>query len=352
MTEPAVLVKDLTRDFVSRPPLAKRLRGKQSKVVQALRDVNLEVKDGELFGLLGPNGAGKTTLIKILCTLLLPTRGEARVGGYDVVKDAMRVKETINMVTGGESSGYGILTIRENLWMFSQLYGIESKEALARIDELIKLVGLEEQADQKLHKASMGQKQKMNFCRGFVTDPRILFLDEPTVGLDVEASRVIRAFIKKWVKGSGSDGHESKTVLLTTHYMAEAEELCDRVAIINDGRIVACDSPEGLKRMVKRDTLLELVTTSFPGDPFAGIAGVRSKTSRADAARGTISTRFVLDGEAPVADIISVLGRDGIKLVELKKEEPTLEDVFLKLCGRGLANGEAPPAGGGGGGQA
>ncbi|HLF06703.1 MAG TPA: ABC transporter ATP-binding protein [Thermoplasmata archaeon] len=346
MQEPAVRTEKLCRDFVTRPSFTRRLKGKKTKTKHALREVDLEVREGELFGLLGPNGAGKTTLIKILCTLLLPTSGTAVVGGHDVVREPMKVKEKINMVTGGEWSGYGILTVIENLWMFSQLYGIDSAEAHARIDELIKLVGLEEEAEKKLHKLSTGQKQKMNFCRGFVTDPEILFLDEPTVGLDVEVSLVLRAFVRKWVKGG-----RGKSVLLTTHYMAEADELCDRVAIINDGNIVACDTPSSLKRLVRSDAVLELVTTAYVSDPFAGIPGVRSRTSSADAGRGTITSRFVLEDESPVGDLVSALGKNSIKLLELRKEEPTLEDVFLKLCGRGLG-GDAKVEGSGGGGAA
>jgi ABC-2 type transport system ATP-binding protein len=349
MVGPAVLTSALSRTFVSRPPFTARLKGKPTKTKDALRDVGLEVPEGELFGLLGPNGAGKTTLIKILCTLLLPSSGRASVAGHDVVVEPMKVKEAINMVTGGEWSGYGILTVRENLWMFSQLYGIDSKEAHERIDQLIGLVGLEEQADSKLHKLSTGQKQKMNFCRGFVTDPRILFLDEPTVGLDVEVSRVLRAFVRKWVKGAPAGGGGRKTVLLTTHYMAEADQLCDRVAIINDGRIVACDTPARLKRLVRSDTVLELVTSQFVKDPFEGIAGVRSRQATQDLARGTVTTRFVLDSEDPVGDLISALHRDGLKLLGLRKEEATLEDVFLKLCGRGLGGDAPEPVGGGGG---
>jgi ABC-2 type transport system ATP-binding protein len=190
----------------------------------------------------------------------------------------------------------------------------------------------------------------MNFCRGFVTDPRILFLDEPTVGLDVEVSRVLRAFVKKWVNGA-SPTEERKTVMLTTHYMAEADELCDRVAIINDGRIVACDTPAGLKKLVRQDTVLELDTSEFLGDPFDGIPGVRSRQSTPDPARGVTTTRFVLESEAPVGDLISALGRVGVKLHGLRKQESTLEDVFIKLCGRGLG-GDAPAPESGGGGAA
>src|SRR5205085_2152567 len=196
----------------------------------ALNDVNLEVQPGELFGLLGSNGAGKTTLIKILTTLLAPSTGSAWVDGLDVTRQTQAVRERINMVCGGETSGYGILTVRENLWLFSQLYGVARKEASYRIDRLLAAVGLAEWADTRISHLSTGLRQKMNFCRGFVTNPRILFLDEPTLGLDVTAARTVRKFVRNWM-----DERPGRTMVLTTHYLAEAEELCDRVAIVHRG---------------------------------------------------------------------------------------------------------------------
>ncbi len=235
--------------------------GKGDKVqAKALDDISLQVEEGELFGLLGPNGAGKTTLIKILATLLLPSAGSVKVLGHDVVKDYNKIRARINMVSGGEISGYGLLTVRENLWMFSQFYGIPRKVAKQRIDELLERFGLLDKADAKVRTISTGQRQKMNVIRGFVTDPDLIFLDEPTLGLDVNASLVIRDFLRKWVKDT-----PGKTMLLTTHYMVEADELCDRVAIIDQGRILACDSPSNLKRMLKRATTFDIETTAFPG---------------------------------------------------------------------------------------
>src|SRR5207245_9964779 len=181
----------------------------------ALDNVNLEIKPGELFGLLGSNGAGKTTLIKILTTLLAPSRGSASVDGLDVVAQAQAVRQRINMVSGGETSGYGVLTVRENLWLFSQLYGVPHKEARCRIDRLLAAMELQEHADRRISHLSTGQRQKMNFCRGFVTNPKILFLDEPTLGLDVTSARAIRVFLREWMREK-----PDRTLLLTTHYMA------------------------------------------------------------------------------------------------------------------------------------
>src|SRR3989454_2723424 len=254
--ELAVETKALTRVFKPRRKIFKKRQaenGGGEAPVTALEAVDLEIREGELFGLLGPNGAGKTTLIKILCTLLLPTTGVAKVAGFDVTKDPFPIRTRINMVSGGETSGYGLLTTRENVWMFSQFYGVPSKVAKPRVDELLHTFGLWEKRDAKVRTLSSGQRQKMNMIRGFVTDPDILFLDEPTLGLDVNASRVIREYVMNWVRQN-----RVKTVLLTTHYMMEADEMCDRLAIIDHGQILAVDTPERLKRGIRKETTFRL----------------------------------------------------------------------------------------------
>ncbi|MCK4443670.1 MAG: ABC transporter ATP-binding protein, partial [Thermoplasmata archaeon] len=273
----AVETKNLYRVFKRKRKSRKERKlepegGKEGKEVLALNDVNIKVKEGELFGLLGPNGAGKTTLIKILATLLLPTKGEAWVAGHNVAEKPFDVRMKINMVSGGETSGYGLLTARENVWMFSQFYGVPSKTAKARADELFEIFGLFDKRNQKMRTLSSGERQKMSMARGFVTDPEIIFLDEPTLGLDVNASRVIRKFISKWVKHN-----DIKTVLLTTHYMMEADELCDRVAIIDSGKIIACDTPDNLKRLVKRSSTLRLeIDPLKDNSKLRDIPGVRN----------------------------------------------------------------------------
>jgi ABC-2 type transport system ATP-binding protein len=305
--------------------------GKGDKVhAKALDDISLQVDEGELFGLLGPNGAGKTTLIKILATLLLPSEGSVRVLGHDVVKDHNKIRARINMVSGGEISGYGLLTVRENLWMFSQFYGIPPKVARQRMDDLLERFGLLDKADAKVRTISTGQKQKMNVIRGFVTDPDLIYLDEPTLGLDVNASLAIRAFLRKWVKDT-----PGKTMLLTTHYMMEADELCDRVAIIDQGRILACDSPSNLKRMLKRATTFDIETTAFPGmDSIPSMVGLEGYNFKTVGDRAL--TRFVVNDEAVISEIISHINSKGGRIIALGKSEATLEDVFIHLVGRGL----------------
>jgi len=324
--EPAVETRLLTRVFNPK-------KKKEGKSVRALDLVNLKIERGELFGLLGPNGAGKTTLLKILSTLLLPTSGKAFVSGFDVENEFVEVRKRINMVSGGEISGYGLLTVRENLWMFSQFYGIKSAVAYERIDDMLSKFGMLDKRTEKVRTLSTGQRQKMNVIRGFVTDPEILFLDEPTLGLDVNASRVIRDFIVDWVRKKDRD----KTVLLTTHYMAEADQLCDRIAIIDDGRILACDTPENLKKLVKASTTLKLdVTTLKDKRILDTIPGVEKFTSTDDLENNITSLRFVLNDDSAVSDIVSGVIRGGSKILALRKTEPTLEDVFIKLVGKGF----------------
>ena len=247
--------------------------------VVALDGIDLDVAPGEFFGLLGPNGAGKTTLIKILTTLLLPSAGTARIFGFDVAGDVKRIRRIMNMVAGGEQSGYGILTVREQLWMFSQFYGLPRKDGWRRVDELIEAVGFGDQAQQRVSTLSTGERQKMNFARGLLNDPWILFLDEPTLGLDVAAARSVRELVTSWKAAV-----PGRTVLLTTHYMAEADELCERIAIVDHGRILAIGSPEELKLRVQRESIFRLELDRLDGgaDALARLPGVVSAAPAAE----------------------------------------------------------------------
>jgi ABC-2 type transport system ATP-binding protein len=335
MAELAVETKDLARVFTQRRRIFRRKKdenGGAEGPVTALAGVDMEIRRGELFGLLGPNGAGKTTLIKILATLLLPTTGIAKVAGFDVAKDAFPIRQRINMVSGGETSGYGLLTTRENIWMFSQFYGVPSKVAKDRVDHLLKTFGLWEKRDAKVRTLSSGQRQKMNMIRGFVTDPEIFFLDEPTLGLDVNASRVIRDYVSNWVRTQ-----RDKTVLLTTHYMAEADEMCDRLAIIDHGQILACDTPANLKRRLKKDTTFRLEVDPLQDTTkLKAIPGVKNFSSTSDGSTSLANLTFILEDEAAVSDIVSEVVRQGSRIHHLQKSEPTLEDVFISMVGRAL----------------
>ncbi len=320
----AIQIEDLGRVY--------KIRGakkKEKKELVALTNINLAIKKGELFGLLGPNGAGKTTLIKILTTLLAPTTGKASVSGLDVYTQADQIRHRINMVSGGENTGYGLLTVRENLWMFAQFYGIDSKTANSRISRLLEIVGMTDRINTKCSDLSTGLRQKMNIVRGFLTDPEILFLDEPTLGLDVGASRDVRQFIRGWV-----DEDQRRTILLTTHYMVEADELCDRVAIINKGMVLACDTPASLKRHLRKEAIFNIDVdshNSFGGTELSKLPGVVRMDLRPQ--DGFTTLEIVLKDESVLSSVIAKFDQMGLRIRSLQKREPTLEDVFVALVG-------------------
>ena len=329
------------------PPFAievdavRRVYAAKPAPVVALEGIDLRVEPGEFFGLLGPNGAGKTTLIKILTTLLLPSSGHARVFGFDVEHDTKKIRRIMNMVAGGEQSGYGILTVREQLWMFTQFYGLTGGEGWRRVDELIEAVGLAEQRVQRVSTLSTGQRQKMNLARGLLNDPWILFLDEPTLGLDVSAARSLRELIVEWKQAV-----PGRTILITTHYMAEADELCDRIAIVDRGRILAIGSPDDLKRRVQRESIFRLELDHLVGGAaaIAQLPGVVSASEAAAApdtgARQTVVMNLVLEDDGALGQVVGALARTGSEILGLRKSEPTLEDVFVELVGRGFAESD------------
>ncbi len=323
----AIRTEDLRRVFRAKRREAK----KQKRDVVALDGVSFSVERGELFGVLGPNGAGKTTTIKILTTLLSPTSGRAWVAGVDVAADPKSVRRHIGMVSGGETSGYGLLTIEENLWMFSQFYGMDTRVARAKIKELLAVVGLADKSRTKIYHLSTGMRQKMNFVRGFLTEPEILFLDEPTLGLDVQTSHTLRGFVANWIAE-----HRDRTILLTTHAMHEADELCGRVAIIDKGRILACDAPATLKRGLQSEAIYCLRIAEL-ADAQGAVQG------RPDVGRFTqtvhddhIEVHLILSSDGALTDVLGSLQAAGGRLLSLDKREPTLEDVFLHVVGHGF----------------
>src|SRR3954447_13761609 len=226
---------------------------RKSLEIEAVRGIDFEVPEGELFGLLGPNGAGKTTTIKMLITLLLPTAGSARVLGLDVVKDAREVRKRIGYVFGGERGVYERLSGYDNLRYFAELYGVPPATQKQRIEELLELVGLKGREHERAEGYSRGMKQRLHVARGLLHDPEFLFLDEPTIGLDPVGARELRSTIATLTAAG-------KTILLTTHYMFEADALCDRLAVIAQGEIVAEGTPESLKQLVAERTVVEIET--------------------------------------------------------------------------------------------
>ena len=303
------------------------------KPVTALDNVSVYIDEGEIFGLLGPNGAGKTTLIKILTTLLLPTSGKAYVGGFDVVKESHKVRRIISLVSGGETPGYGILSASENLWFFSQLYGLSSSAAKEEIKRLMVDLEFAEYAKTRMSRLSTGYKQRLNLARGLLNNPRILFLDEPTLGLDVLTSKKLRSYIVDWAKKE-----RKGTVLLTTHYMAEADEMCDRVAIIDQGKILACDSPLTLKEKLEENVIMKTEVSSVQADfsfldKMKGVVGYSQTRS---IQTNTTSLKVMVREERIFSDIVSKLEGQNLKILSANRAEPTLEDVYISLVGRGF----------------
>src|SRR5215208_2300895 len=240
--------------------------------VEAVRGVSFGIEKGELFGLLGPNGAGKTTTIKMLITLLLPTSGTARVLGYDVVKDPREVRKRIGYVFGGERGVYERLSGYDNLRYFAELYGVPPKEIRPRIESLLELVGLKGREDERTEGYSRGMKQRLHIARGLLHDPPVVFLDEPTIGLDPVGARDLRNVIAELARAG-------KSVLLTTHYMFEADALCDRIAVIDGGRIVAEGTPDARKRRVVGRSVVEVETFGADAatiERLRAVAGVAS----------------------------------------------------------------------------
>jgi ABC-2 type transport system ATP-binding protein len=239
--EIVISVEDLVRVYRSSTGLIRKKR----KETVAVDHISFEVKRGELFGLLGPNGAGKTTVIKVLTTLLLPTSGKVKVLGYDVQGQSQEVRKHIGLILGGERGLYYRVTGRQNLRYFADLYGVPIREREKRISEVLKAVDLTDRADERVEDYSRGMKQRLHIAKGIVHDPELIFMDEPTIGLDPQAARDARRMVKDLQKAG-------KTILLTTHYMYEADELCNRLGVIAHGKILALDTPSGLKDLGHR----------------------------------------------------------------------------------------------------
>jgi ABC-2 type transport system ATP-binding protein len=322
----------------------RRVYKTKQQVVVALDGIDLTVEPGEFFGLLGPNGAGKTTLIKILTTLLLPSEGTARVFGFDVATETKQLRRIMNMVAGGEQSGYGMLTVQEQLWMFSQFYGLGVREGKRRVADLIEAVSLQDQRLQRVGTLSTGQRQKMNFARGLLNDPWIFFLDEPTLGLDVSAARAVRELVLEWRAAV-----PGRTVLLTTHYMAEADEMCERIAIVDHGRILAIGSPGELKRRVQTESIIRLELDRLDGGPavlarlpgvVSAVAGTATAPEGGEAAQ-TVAINLALAEPAALSGVVGALAGLGSRIVSLRTAEPSLEDVFIELVGRGFDDADS-----------
>jgi len=292
----------------------------------AVRDVSFAIKQGEIFGFLGPNGAGKTTTISLLSCLIKPTSGTATVAGFDLTKQATEVKRRIGLVPQ-DLALYPTISARDNLNFFGRIYGLYGKLLKQRVDDALKMVGLFDRANDAVEKFSGGMKRRVNIAAGLLHEPEILFLDEPTVGVDPQS----RNFIFDNVEQLNKRG---LTVLYTTHYMEEAERLCDRVAIIDQGCIVALDTPSALQASIGGGMVIVGVPDGVPAeiDRELATAPTVNTVSRID---HQIKVK-ALNTQAALVDVINTFNRHDINIRSLDILEPNLETVFLELTGKRL----------------
>lgn len=329
--EKAIEVRDVKKYFYSK----KRSLFKKSEVKEfkAVDGVSFDIYKGEIFGLLGPNGAGKTTLIKMITGLLLPTEGTILVLGIDVVKETIKAQRNIGTVLAGDRSIYWKLTARENLEYFGALYGLKRTEAKERAEMILERLGLSEKADQIVEKFSTGMKQKVALGKALMPNAPILLLDEPTLGLDPQSAINLREIILEFKR-------EGKTILLTTHYMEEADFLSDRVAIIDSGKIIALDKPDNLKKSINKvkTMKLELMGTSYETiEGLENLEKVQNVLSHYNQQNRTFEvTIHHHDGESIVHEILDYVLKKKAKVLNINVEEPSLEDVFIHLTGKSL----------------
>ncbi len=294
--------------------------------IVAVDNTSLKIREGEIFGLLGPNGAGKTTLISMLCTILTPTAGTAKVNGYDIIKQPGLVRKNIGIVFQDPSLD-DRLTGRENLDLHARLYGIDRETRKKRIEKVLKIVELQDRANDLVRTYSGGMRRRLEIARGLTHYPKILFLDEPTLGLDPQTRKHVWEYIQQLAK------REKITIMLTTHYMEEADLLCDRVAIIDYGKIISLGTPNQLKKLIGGDSIIisirekdkHLARQVFPNaKEFNGQFALAVKNA-----------------EKGIGKIFEIARKNSLKIVEAHIRKPSLNDVFLRLTGREIREEKA-----------
>lgn len=293
---------------------------------KAVDRLDLEIEESEFFGLLGPNGAGKSTTVAMLSTILRPTRGTVKIAGYDIKRHAKEIRRLIGVVPQ-EFCLYDELTAAENLAYFGKLHGVESGKLKDRIEELLRLVQLQDRANDLVKTFSGGMKHRLNLVVGLIHEPKLLFLDEPTTGLDPQARLAVWELIKRFQS-------EGVTILLTTHYMEEADYLCERVAIMDRGKVIALDSPTMLKRSIGKLEVIDVKArkvTKKALNELRKLKGVRKAT------RTTGGLRVLTPAANKVmARVVTLASFAGVQIDSLNVAQPTLEDVFIKLTGKTL----------------
>ena len=326
----AIEARNLTKRFPRstgyRDLLPRSIR--ERRWITAVDDLSLEIREGELFGLLGPNGAGKTTLMKMLCTLILPTSGTATVYGHDVVRREQAVKELVGLISAEERSFYWRLTARQNLEFYASLYGLSRRKMKERIDELLSMVGLVDSADVRFQSYSSGMRQKLAIARGLLSEPRVLFIDEPTRSLDPVSAQDVRVFLKEKVVGGG------RTAILATHNMSEAEQLCDRLAIMDRGHIVAVGSISELRSVFQKQVECELEVEGLSEtilEQLCGTAGVL-ECQRTGQQNGSscLKLKFV-DRSSVLPEVLRVIVLQGGDVRSCNVTELPLEEILVNV---------------------
>jgi ABC-2 type transport system ATP-binding protein len=317
-----ITTQNLRRTYETTTGLIRR----KKKEITALDGVDLSIPSGEMFGLLGQNGAGKTTITRILSTVLLPTSGSAQIFGLDVVKSVRDIRPRIGLVFGGERGLYWRLSGYDNLQYFADLYRVPPHVAKRRIPELLELVGLTDRANERIEGYSRGMKQRLHIARGLIHDPELLFLDEPTIGLDPLAARGLREVIRNL-------NQQGKTIFLTSHYMFEIDALCDRVAIMNKGKILITDTPSALKKVVAN---LEVVEIECFGAPEDAIQNIQAHPAVQAVNIERLEQSQLIQIQAPagaelVKEFLGIL--EGVQVRKVVTRQPTLEDAYVKLVG-------------------
>jgi ABC-2 type transport system ATP-binding protein len=292
----------------------------------AVDDVSFSVEAGEVFGLLGPNGAGKSTLIGIISTLLAPTSGDVVIDGHSVVKEPMAVKQVIGVVPQ-EIALYPTLTARENLDFWGKMYGLASGDIKKRADAVLEIVGLSDRADERVDTYSGGMKRRINIAAGLLHNPKVLFMDEPTVGIDPQS----RNHILETVKHLNNEG---LTVVYTSHYMEEVEFLCDRIAIVDYGKVIAGGTQDELRLLVGNKDIIRATATGLSEDVLPKVTAIPD-VDKATLRDGSID---ILSGQGRkvLAEVITTLSDQHVKVTSVEVQEPDLESVFLHLTGRSL----------------
>ncbi len=329
----AIKVTNLTKRFARSGGYLDLLPGfiKKKQWVTAVHNASFEVKDGEIFGLLGPNGAGKTTIIKMLCTLVLPTSGTASCYGHDVAKEEQDVKEMVGLVSADERSFYWRLTGRQNLEFYGALYRMPAPRVRERIDELLSMVGLTTEANRRFQTYSTGMRQRLAIARGLLNSPKIIFVDEPTKGLDPINAKRVREFLRGKMAGAG------RTIILATHYMAEAQELCDRLAIVDRGRIIAVGSIPELRNVFQMQDKCQLavrnLTENFVNtiNQVPGVARCGQLQHHNGVAKWEL---FLSDRALALPEIMRRIVMAGGDVCDCSVTETPLEEILVTALGK------------------